>query len=151
MNIAGIPDVNQKSSCTGYSFSFPIIWQGNTKKGAILSYNSFSVGVLRLERRTLCSQSRCANQLRHTPNTFKNLLYFVVKRMQRYEYFFILQKKNAIFYIKISFFTDFTFFYQLPQALYWPFWRFLSCLWSRKLLLECLSPDINIPWAIYPP
>ena len=25
------------------------------------------VGVLRLERRTLCSQSRCANQLRHTP------------------------------------------------------------------------------------
>ena len=30
---------------------------------------AFSVGVLRLERRTLCSQSRYANQLRHTPNS----------------------------------------------------------------------------------
>ena len=36
------------------------------QKKVALSNNLF-VGVLRLERRTPCSQSRCASQLRHTP------------------------------------------------------------------------------------
>ena len=38
-------------------------------KGSRKKTVAFSVGVLRLERRTLCSQSRYANQLRHTPNS----------------------------------------------------------------------------------
>lgn len=50
------------------------------------------VGVLRLERRTLCSQSRYANQLRHTPNYSVVKYVFLWKWLQRYEYFLYLQK-----------------------------------------------------------
>ena len=43
------------------------ILQMKTKKRMFRLKHPFSVGILRLERRTLCSQSRCANQLRHIP------------------------------------------------------------------------------------
>ena len=50
----------------------------------------FFVGVLRLERRTLCSQSRCASQLRHTPKCLRERPWNLFKADAKVWLFFYL-------------------------------------------------------------
>ena len=53
-------------------------------------YLVFNVGVLRLERRTLCSQSRCASQLRHTPKCLRERPWNLFKADAKVWLFFYL-------------------------------------------------------------
>ena len=88
--LSSLPHQLLAISCRGMpaESSFMSLLQKTKKRPNLTIKPLFFVGILRLERRTPCSQSRCASQLRHIPKADAKVDIFFLKQN-----FFCLNRK----------------------------------------------------------